>query len=340
AAAGFVGNLLGNESTVTGLSVVSGKTFTSSNTLTLTGTDSSTLNIGTGGTLGSNAFTSTAFAPLTTPTFLTNITSPLVIGGTTITSPLILRSTSGVGTTGSDIIFRTGNNGSTEAMRILNNGNVGIGTTNPGELLSLGLAGTTKGVLSLAGNTSGKIIIQPQAAAGSYTLTLPATAGTTNQFLQTDGSGNLTWATGGGGSSSLSGLTAATTTNTIDNLNFAQTWNWSTANTQNPLAMNFNALTTGSALSLLTSNASLASTNGFLYVANTGVATGATPFVRFQPNSTAGSGITLTNAGNVGIGTNAPAKTLDIIGNLRTSSSVGIGDPTLSTSNMFEVDNV
>src|ERR1019366_9004367 len=88
---------------------------------------------------------------------------------------------------------------------------------------------------------------------------------------------------------------------------------------------------------LLTSNASLASTNGFLYVANTGVATGATPFVRFQPNSTAGSGITLTNAGNVGIGTNAPAKTLDIIGNLRTSSSVGIGDPTLSTSNMFEV---
>jgi hypothetical protein len=44
-----------------------------------------------------------------------------------------------------------------------------------------------------------------------------------------------------------------------------------------------------------------------------------------------------TASGNVGIGTNAPAKTLDIIGNLRTSSSVGIGEPTVSTSNMFEV---
>jgi hypothetical protein len=74
-------------------------------------------------------------------------------------------------------------------------GNVGIGNTSPGELLSLGVAGTTKGVLSLSGNTSGKIIIQPQAAAGTYTLTLPNTAGTSNQYLQTDGSGNLTWAT-------------------------------------------------------------------------------------------------------------------------------------------------
>src|ERR1035437_9067131 len=199
-----------------------------------------------------------------------------------------------------------------EVARFSSSGNVGIGTTNPGELLSLGNAGTTKGVLSLAGNTSGKIIIQPQAVAGTYTLTLPATAGTSNQFLQTDGSGNLTWATGGGGSSALSAITAATTTNTIDSLNFAHTWNWSTANTQNPFTMNFNALTTGSALSLLTSNASLASTNGFLYVANTGAATGTTPFVRLQPNPTAQSGITLTNAGNVGIGVTTPLSILHL----------------------------
>jgi len=73
-------------------------------------------------------------------------------------------------------------------------GNVGIGTSQPAELLSLGLAGTTKGVLSLSGNTSGKIIIQPAAAAGTYTLTLPVDDGTPSQYLQSNGSGVLTWA--------------------------------------------------------------------------------------------------------------------------------------------------
>lgn len=42
--------------------IASGKTFTSSNTLTLAGTDSSTLNIGAGGTLGASAFTDTTNA--------------------------------------------------------------------------------------------------------------------------------------------------------------------------------------------------------------------------------------------------------------------------------------
>ena len=45
------------------LAIAAGKTFTASNTLTLTGTDASTLNIGAGGTLGSAAYTaSTAYA--------------------------------------------------------------------------------------------------------------------------------------------------------------------------------------------------------------------------------------------------------------------------------------
>ena len=51
------------------LTIAAGKTFTANNTLTLSGTDASTLNIGTGGTLGTNAYTSTAYAPLNTPTF-------------------------------------------------------------------------------------------------------------------------------------------------------------------------------------------------------------------------------------------------------------------------------
>ena len=57
-------------------------------------------------------------------------------------------------------------------------GNVGIGITSPNELLSLGTAGTTAGVLSLAGATSGKAIIDVSAEAGTPTLTLPTTTGT------------------------------------------------------------------------------------------------------------------------------------------------------------------
>ena len=64
---------------------------------------------------------------LATPTITTNATVPLVIGGTGTTSTLSLRSTSGVGATGSAIIFQTGNNGGTEVMRLQNGGNVGVG---------------------------------------------------------------------------------------------------------------------------------------------------------------------------------------------------------------------
>ncbi|MEK7195776.1 MAG: prepilin-type N-terminal cleavage/methylation domain-containing protein [Patescibacteria group bacterium] len=85
----------------------------------------------------------------------------------------------------------------TGANIYFNTGNVGVGNTSPGELLSLGTAGTTKGVLSLSGNTSGKIIIQPAAIAGSYTLTLPNAQGGASTSLQNDGLGNLSWASGG-----------------------------------------------------------------------------------------------------------------------------------------------
>ncbi len=108
-------------------------------------------------------------------------------------------------TTSPNIRFELGSTGTTfggvARMLIENTGNVGIGTITPGELLSLGLAGTTKGVISLAGNTSGKIIIQPAAAAGSYTLTLPTALGAAGSVL-TDVAGNgvLSWAAAGSGS--------------------------------------------------------------------------------------------------------------------------------------------
>ena len=65
------------------------------------------------------------------------MTSNKLIGGSTTTSDLTLQTTSGVGATGADMHFLVGNNGATEAMTILNNGNVGIGTTAPEKQLEI-----------------------------------------------------------------------------------------------------------------------------------------------------------------------------------------------------------
>ena len=73
-------------------------------------------------------------------------------------------------------------------------GRVGIGTATPGALLDVGAAGATLGVIRLAGDTSGNVTLQPAAAAGTWTLTLPTAGGSANQFLQTDGAGVTTWA--------------------------------------------------------------------------------------------------------------------------------------------------
>lgn len=67
-----------------------------------------------------------------------------------------------------------------------------------GSTLTVGLAGTATGVLNLTGATSGTISIQGASASGTYTITLPTTDGNSGEFLQTNGSGVLTWATPAG----------------------------------------------------------------------------------------------------------------------------------------------
>lgn len=60
-----------------------------------------------------------------------------IIGGTLTTSDLTLQTTTTVGTLGADMHFKVGNNGATEAMTILNNGNVGIRTGIPQRILQI-----------------------------------------------------------------------------------------------------------------------------------------------------------------------------------------------------------
>jgi hypothetical protein len=59
--------------------------------------------------------------------------------------------------------------------------------------LTLGVAGATLGTLALAGNTSGTVTVRPAAAAGTWTLTLPADDGDSGDVLRTDGAGVTTW---------------------------------------------------------------------------------------------------------------------------------------------------
>ena len=68
------------------------------------------------GTSYSTTGSGTVLALATTPIFTTNITTPLLIGGTATTADLTLQTTTGVGTTGADMHFLVGNNGATEAL--------------------------------------------------------------------------------------------------------------------------------------------------------------------------------------------------------------------------------
>ena len=86
-----------------------------------------------------------------------------------------------------------------------------------GGALTLGVAGTTAGSTVFSGSTSGAVTVKSAAAAGTWTMTLPTTAGTNGYVLSTDGTGITSWvATSGGGgtvtSVNVSGGTTGLTT--------------------------------------------------------------------------------------------------------------------------------
>ena len=69
-----------------------------------------------------------------------------------------------------------------------------------------GVVRTSGTGIRLYGSSSGYVGLTGAAAAGSTTYTLPAADGTTGQMLSTNGSGTLSWATGGGSNITAQGL--------------------------------------------------------------------------------------------------------------------------------------
>ena len=135
----------------------------------------------------------------------------------------------------------------------------GTGTVN------YGIYGTASGATAnwagyFAGDikTTGKLYILETGSAPQYntifqagdqaadlTYTLPPIYPTANgQVLSSTTAGVMSWTTVSAGSSAISDLTAATTANTIDNLNLAQVWNWNTATSQDPMTIASTSLTT------------------------------------------------------------------------------------------------
>lgn len=87
------------------------------------------------------------------PTFTTQITSPVVIGGTGTTSTLTLKPTSGAGTTNSDIVLAVGTDGGTEALRISYDGRFASGISPYSVLLTMFELRKDWGAITVEDNT-------------------------------------------------------------------------------------------------------------------------------------------------------------------------------------------
>ena len=142
-----VGGTLG----VTGVTTLSGTSAhggaaTFSSTVNVTGATSLTTLTASG-----NATLTTVNAGATTAS---SLVVPTITGGSGTTQSLTYKTTSGVGATGADHIFQVGNNGATEALRITNAGNIGVGTNSPTSKFDVS-AGTTTNLTGI--NLTGSI---------------------------------------------------------------------------------------------------------------------------------------------------------------------------------------
>lgn len=95
---------------------------------------------------------------------------------------------------GINVVSQSG--GVNEGLHInASNGTSNIAVNATQGSINIGTNGTETGQLKLLGSTSGTVTIQPAAAAGTYNLNLPTSAGTSGQFLTSGGgvAAPMTW---------------------------------------------------------------------------------------------------------------------------------------------------
>ena len=117
---------------LTELSYVKGVTSAIQTQLDAKADDSTTITIaGTANQITSSAGAQDLSAnrtwTLSLPSTISGVNT--IIGGSSTTQDLTFQTTTGIGASGADMHFLVGNNGATEAMTILNSGNIGIGVS-------------------------------------------------------------------------------------------------------------------------------------------------------------------------------------------------------------------
>lgn len=147
--------------------------------------------------------------------------------------------------------------------------------------------------LTTTGSSGASTLISNTLNIPNYTADgiLPSQTSNSGKYLTTDGT-NASWATVSA-SASLSGLTAATTTNTIANANNAQVWNWDTLSTQSAFTLGSTSLTTGDILRVTSSGVT---TGDLIHVSSTSTLGNASKGIRVEISG-ANSTSTKTNYG-------------------------------------------
>jgi hypothetical protein len=138
----------------------------------------------------------------------TNLNSAVVIPGGTTGQVLAKNSGSDYDLTWTNVnVTPAGSNG-----QIQFNASGSFGSSSAlsfsGSALTVGSTSVGNGALKLAGGTSGVVTLQPNATAGTWSLTLPTTAGTNNFVLTTDGTGITSWQPASASSGLILGTTA------------------------------------------------------------------------------------------------------------------------------------
>ena len=228
-------------------------------------------------------------------------------GGSAVTDILKLQGTAGNGTLTSPAIqLKVGDNGATTAMTVLNNGNVGIGTTSPTRKLEVYGTGTADDIL--------------------LRLTNPRFTGGYKSSLEFVGAIN-----GSGGQAQLAEIS-----NTL-NGNLSGTLSFSVRNSSGSLTKVFGAdsangltvnypgdnLSTGTVLSYV-SNVSGNPIGAQQQVYVEGINSASSLLFLTYNGTTLAEKMRITSGGNVGIGTTAPTAKLQIKGAGTTSSTLGL----------------
>lgn len=254
------------------------------------------------------------------------------------------------GSEAGDLVFSTRSDTSTitEKMRILGNGNVGIGTSNPSAaLLQLGTAGTTTGSLNIQAATSGSITLKAAATTTDYTLTFPDTGGSDTYVLTTNGAGTTSWTDPGTLAVKWNNIASPDGNQTLTMAAYTTTWNWDSLTSGTGFTASSTSLSSGTlasysvnstaaasntqkALSVSTAGANGTSTQTTygLYATNTHTGTSSTNVAGyFSASGGSNNYAAIFNAGNVGIGTTAPASSLSIVTADPQNKAISIAGP-------------